>query len=66
MKYLLMGFLALSLLMSAPAVANQPCSCTEQCQKDCAEGKTKDCPCKNCECSKGEGCKHKQAEKNKK
>jgi hypothetical protein len=49
---------ALTLMTGSPAFANSHCTCDEKCAHECQQGKTDNCTCKDCGCSKGEGCKH--------
>lgn len=32
------------------------CECTKECKDNCKAGKSKDCSCKSCECTKGKEC----------
>ena len=49
---------AVSLMAFSPAFANSHCACDEKCAQECQKGKSDNCPCKSCDCSKGKGCKH--------
>lgn len=52
------GLALLSLMAWTPVFANSHCACDEKCAQECHSGKSADCPCKDCGCAKGEGCKH--------
>ena len=52
------AFTALSLMAWTPVFADSHCTCDENCAQQCQKGKNDKCPCKNCDCAKGEGCKH--------
>ena len=49
---------ALTLMAWTPAFASSHCGCDEKCAQECRNGKSDHCPCKDCGCAKGEGCKH--------
>ena len=48
----------LALVTGSPAFATSHCTCDEKCSQECSQGKSENCPCKSCSCSKGKGCKH--------
>jgi hypothetical protein len=56
-RFFTMSFMALGLLVNSPAFASH-CSCDSKCAAECASGKAAHCVCKDCDCSKGGGCKH--------
>jgi len=53
-KFLVVCLAASLLTIAAPVSAFAHCSCDEHCADRCAQGKAKDCSCK--ECSKSGGC----------
>lgn len=57
-----MSLVAVALMVGTPVIAKTHCTCTNECATNCAEGKTDDCKCKKCGCSKGKGCKHGKCE----
>ena len=57
-RFITSTFMALTLFAASPAFANHECSCDDTCAANCKMGKTENCPCQTCDCSKGEGCKH--------
>lgn len=62
MKKAIIALLSLG-LFAIPAFAKNHCTCTEECQKQCAKGETSDCDCKSCNCKDGKGCSHGQCKR---
>jgi len=58
LKLLSSSFIALTLVSAAPVFAKSSCSCSEKCMDACHKGKSENCHCKECGCSKGTGCSH--------
>jgi hypothetical protein len=61
-RFLKAGLMSLALLAGSPVFANQHCMCDDKCAAECAKGKNDQCPCKSCDCAKGQGCKHGKCE----
>lgn len=68
MKKIILGFLALFVLAAGPALAKDSkkseCTCTEHCQKECAEKKSENCNCETCGCKDGT-CSHEKCKRKK-
>lgn len=59
---LFLGVFAMAPGISSQARADNHCTCSEQCQKDCADGKGEACTCDSCSCSESGECSHGKCE----
>lgn len=64
-RLLSIGLTAIALMSGSPVFADSHCACDDKCAEECQTGKAENCPCKDCHCAHGEGCKHGKCDKKK-